>query len=1046
MKSKVIYPLLIYGLLILFQQASAQSQTKATGKVISTDGGAIPNATVEVLNVKTQQKQTVGSNAEGMFNLENLTVDGVYNIYVHHMGFQRDSVMNFVAKVNQTNSILIRLKPDDTELDEVVVIGYGTVQKKDLTGAVSSVDGKDIAVRKTTQLSQALQGAVPGVMATRTNNAPGAAATIRVRGITTITEGGLNPLVILDGVPISGLDQVNPNDIENVTVLKDAASASIYGSRAAAGVILITSKRGVDGKLSLEYNTDLGFETPTELPEYVGAQRYLQLVNELRWNDNNNNANEYPIYAKDLVDNYINLNKENPNQYPITDWQDVLLKKRANRQSHQLAVSGSGKHLRTRFSLGYDDTDALYVHRNYERLTARVNNNIDVNKYLSAVIDLNFKRTTDNRPYINTVDQDNPGFGGLIDPMYRMGITAPIYAAMWDDGRLASGKDGDNIYGMLNFGGHNKYQYSQFGGKVGLDVKPLDGLTLTGVIAPIFNFNRSKLFKTKVPYTAWNNPDQRLGYINGFDATKLNEGRVEEYQYTTQFLGNYTKGFGKHNLNLLAGYEFFYLNNESLGASRDQYLLSGYPYLDIGPLDFRDNNGSAYENAYRSYFGRAMYNYANKYFIQANIRYDGSSRFAKDFRWGVFPSVSAAWTVSEESFMKEISWLNFFKIRASYGTLGNERIGNYPYQSLIQFSNGALFYNGNEVVSAQSAAQWQYAIRDITWEKTESYDMGLDFIGLNNRLSATFDVYKKITSDMLLALQIPGYIGFENPNQNTGIMDTKGWELTLGWKDRINKFNYGISFNISNFKSKMGDLGGTEFLGDQVKKQGSEFNEWYGYISDGLFQTADEVANSPVLNANVKPGDVKYRDISGPDGTPDGKISPEYDRVLLGGSLPQYLYGGQINVGYSGLNLNVVVQGVGKQNTRQTADMIQPYQQNWGNFLSILDGNTWSKYNSEEQNRNAQYPRYSNTSASNNYAMSDFWMINGKYFRLKSVSLSYQIPEAFLTKYHVQGLGFSFTANDILTVNKFPKGWDPEMQKFNYPITASFLFGVNVKF
>ena len=311
MKSKVIYPLLIYGLLILFQQASAQSQTKATGKVISTDGGAIPNATVEVLNVKTQQKQTVGSNAEGMFNLENLTVDGVYNIYVHHMGFQRDSVMNFVAKVNQTNSILIRLKPDDTELDEVVVIGYGTVQKKDLTGAVSSVDGKDIAVRKTTQLSQALQGAVPGVMATRTNNAPGAAATIRVRGITTITEGGLNPLVILDGVPISGLDQVNPNDIENVTVLKDAASASIYGSRAAAGVILITSKRGVDGKLSLEYNTDLGFETPTELPEYVGAQRYLQLVNELRWNDNNNNANEYPIYAKDLVDNYINLNKEN---------------------------------------------------------------------------------------------------------------------------------------------------------------------------------------------------------------------------------------------------------------------------------------------------------------------------------------------------------------------------------------------------------------------------------------------------------------------------------------------------------------------------------------------------------------------------------------------------------------------------------------------------------------------------------------------------------------------------------------------------------------
>src|SRR5690606_4022156 len=329
----------------------------------------------------------------------------------------------------------------------------------------------------------------------------------------------------------------------------------------------------------------------------------------------------------------------------------------------------------------------------------------------------------------------------------------------------------------------------------------------------------------------------------------------------------------------------------------------------------------------------------------ANIRYDGSSRFAKEYRWGVFQSVSAGWSIAEENFMKDVSWLNFLKLRASNGTLGNERIGNYPYQSLIQFSNTALFYTGNQVTSQQSASQWQYAIRDITWEKTESYDVGLDFVGLNNRLNATFDVYNKITSDMLLALQIPVFIGFENPNQNTGKMNTKGWELAVGWKDNINKLTYGLSFNISNFKSVMGDLGGTEFLGNQVKMEGSEFNEWYGYLSDGLYQTADEVAGSPVLNANVKPGDVKYKDVSGPDGVPDGIISPEYDRVFLGGSLPQYLYGGQLNLGYGGLSLNVVIQGVGKQNVRQTTDMIQPYQQNWGNFLSILDGNTWSKYN-----------------------------------------------------------------------------------------------------
>src|SRR5690606_34141648 len=220
--------------------------------------------------------------------------------------------------------------------------------------------------------------------------------------------------------------------------------------------------------------------------------------------------------------------------------------------------------------------------------------------------------------------------------------------------------------------------------------------------------------------------------------------------------------------------------------------------------------------------------------------------------------------------------------------------------------------------------QWQYAIRDITWEKTESYDIGVDLVALDNRLNATFDVYNKITSDMLLALQIPIYIGFDNPNQNTGKMNTKGWEFAIGWKETKDKFNYGLSFNISNFKSVMGDLGGTEFLGDQVKMQGSEFNEWYGYLSDGLYQSQQEVDNSAVLNANVKAGDVRYKDISGPEGIPDGIISPEYDRVFLGGSLPQYLYGGQLNVGYAGLNLNVVVQGVGKQNTRQTTDMIRP--------------------------------------------------------------------------------------------------------------------------
>lgn len=1029
----ILIKFMLLGLLFpYFSIGFAQSSLRVTGKVVDAEGNALPGATVDLVHERTSKKLNFVADNEGLFVLSPLVVGENYSIFAHHLGYSTDSVKHFVATPTSKNTVLIRLKSNAGTIDEVVVIGYGSVQKKDLTGAISTVSGKDVQTRKSTQLSQALQGSIPGVMVTRSNNSPGSTAQVRVRGITTITEGGMNPLIILDGVPIADMNAVNPNDVENITVLKDAASASIYGARAAAGVILITSKRGEEGKVALEYNGEYGFEKPTKLPDYVDAVRYLQLSNELRWNDNNNNDNEYPIYAKDLIENYHQNNNQKPDQYPMTDWKKMILKNSAARQSHLLSVTGAGKALRTRFSLGYDNSEGLYIDRSYKRITARVNNDIKINDYISTIADVNFKRSLN----------DNPS----IDPMYRIGITAPIYAARWQDGRVASGKDGDNIYGMITEGGFKNYQYNQIAGKLALDIKPIEGLKLTGVFSPLLNFDKSKLFTKKIPYTAWDNPNQNIGFINGYNQTNLNETRVESYEYTAQFLANYQKSFGSHNVNVLGGYESYYYFNENLAASRDQYLLTNYPYLDLGPLEFRDNKGGAYENAYRSYFGRLMYNYANKYFLQANIRYDGSSRFAPKHRWGTFPSFSAGWTLSEEDFLKGASWIDFLKVRASYGTLGNERIGNYPYQALLKFENSSLFYKGNEVVSAQSAAQWQYAIRNISWEKTESFDVGLDYVGLNSRLNLTFDYYKKITNDMLLELQIPQYIGFDNPNQNTGKMHTKGWDFVVGWKDKIGNFSYGINVNLSDFKSVMGDLGGTEFLGDQIKVQGSQFNEWYGYISDGLYQTQEEVSGSAVLNANVKAGDVRYRDISGPDGVPDGKISPEYDRILLGGSLPRYMYGGTINLGFKDLSFSFVFQGLGKQNARLTTDMVQPYQQNWGNFPLFLDGETWSRYNSVAQNNTARYPRYSNTSANNNYAMSDFWLFNGRYFRLKTIGVNYNVPTAFLTRYKIKGLGISGTISDLFTANKYPKGWDPEMASFAYPITTSFLLGLSLKF
>jgi len=960
-------------------------------------------------------------------------IDGEYQINVP----DQDAVLVFSflgyitreESLNNRQVIDVTLEPDMSELGEVVVVGYGTQKKSDLTGAVATIGGRDLADRRTPNVSQALQGQVSGVMVTRSNNAPGSSANIRIRGVTTI--GDSNPLIIMDGVPVNSIDHINPNDIENISVLKDAASASIYGSRAAAGVILVTTKRAKKGELSLNYNFEYGTEVPTRIPEYVDVTRYMEIVNELRWNDNGNDGNEYPLYPQDMVENYMELNASNPDLYPNTDWVGLILKSNAPRQRHALDISGGSEAIRTKASIVYDKFDALYEGRTFERVTARVNTDGNITNRLGFTADIFLRREILNQP--------------SIDPIYYMNISAPVYAAEWQDGRVAEGKTGANIYGQLKYGGFRQNWENQVGGRLGLNYEVMDGLKISAIASPNFGFNKGKNFQKRVTYTAWDDPAATLGTLQWANSTNLNESRNDNYNLTTQLLINYDKVIGKHNLSLMAGNESFQAFSENLGASRDQFLLDNYPYLNLGPLEFRGNSGSAFENAYNSWFGRVSYNYEEKYFLQGNIRYDASSRFAQDYRWGSFPSFSAGWVLTKETFLQDASAVSFLKLRGSYGTLGNERIGNYPYQSTIGFSN-VLFHQGSNVVSSQSAAQWQYAIPDISWEKTSSYNFGVDANFLNYRLSVSGEYFKKTTRDMLLPLEIPDYIGFDNPEQNTGEMYTEGWEMDLGWADDINELSYSVNFNLSDFRSVMGDLGGIQFLGNQVRMEGSEFDEWYGYVSDGLYQSQEEVNNSAVMNANVRPGDVKYVDISGPNGEPDGRISPEYDRVLLGGSMPRFLYGGNIRLDYKNFDFGLVVQGVGKQNSRLSGLMVQPIMENWGHVPKILDGEFWSTYNTDQENREVSYPRLSRNSEGNNFAMSDFWLINGAYFRLKNISLGYTLPRPVVERLGMQNIRVYTNASDVWTVNSYPPGWDPEVSASGYPITTSFLMGVSVQF
>lgn len=638
-----------------FQRESKRTADRKIKGVVG-DGNNEPliGATVKV---KGTNIVTV-TDMDGNFELE---VPSGAELVVSYIGFNDQTV-----KISGSKSKYdVELQENTNSLDELVVIGYGTVKKKDLTGAVAAVKGDELVNKRTTMLSNALQGSLSGVTVTRNSSAPGSgASSIRVRGITTIGES--SPLVIVDGVE-STLDYVNANDVESISVLKDAAAASIYGSKAAAGVILVTTKRGNDtGKIDLKYNAEFGWEIRTKQPSMVGVTRYLEMNNELQYNDNPSGG-FFQVYTADQTKNWVKYNQTDPNNYPITDWQGLILNSSAPRMTHSLTVSGGNKAVKSVATLTYDEVDGLYDGRGFQRYMFRANNDFNINKKLSASLDVSIRHAKSRNQ--------------IYDPFSAMRLMPAIYPAMWSDGRIASGKSGSNPYGLLKNGGRTVSHSTQLSGKGSLTYKPLTGLSLSAIISPFINYQKSKQFKLACWYTLPDDPDVIGGYLDAgslYATNKLTEGRNDNWHVTSQLLANYMRTFGKHDITVMAGFENYYMKSENLSAARDQYELTNYPFLNIGSEDFQTNSGTGAEYTSNSFFGRLLYSYANRYLFQANVRRDGSSRFAKNYRWGTFPSFSAGWVMSEEPFMQKanLPWLSYLKLRASWGKLGNERIGS----------------------------------------------------------------------------------------------------------------------------------------------------------------------------------------------------------------------------------------------------------------------------------------------------------------------------------------------------------------------------------
>lgn len=1014
---------MLVALLICSLPAFAQTR-EISGTVTGDDSEPVVGASILVPGTTTGASTDIN----GKFTL--VLPSSAGSILVSCIGYEEKTV-----RLGQESRYDIILQTDTNLLDEVVFIGYGTMKKKDLTGSLSTIQGSSISKRQTTEITNALQGQIAGLTVTRSSSGPGSTATLRVRGITSMQES--SPLIIIDGIPGS-LADVAPSDIQDLTVLKDAASAAIYGSRAAAGVVLVTTKRAKDGeKTKIDFNYSISLDFPTAMPEYTDAVGYMRAMNELAYNDNPSAGIE-SVWQKDYIDNYAYLHSTNPDLYPDTDWAGMILRKCAPRQNFALNVSGGTKKLRSKLSVVYDNVDGLYTSKtyNYDKYTVRLNNDFEINKYISLSADVNMRMSKAQAPHFS--------------PAAWMRNAAPIYPAMWSDGRVASGKDGNNPYAKMMYGGTKDTQTLVGGGKLQLDIRPVDGLVISGVFSPKFTEVKVKDFNKAVTYTPYDDPNGMQRYLSSANTTDLSEERRSSYSHTVQVFANYNANWGKHYFGAMVGMEEYYYKYENILASKTNFVTDYYPYLSAGPNDtVVADNDAPYENAYLSVYGRLTYNYDNRYYIQANLRSDASGRFAKAYRWGLFPSVSLGWVISREGFMKNQDVVSFLKLRASYGNLGNERIGNYPYQTTMSFTNPAVFF-GSTVTAAQGVTNSKLAIEDITWETTTTYDVGLDLNFLSDRLTLSADGYYKNTRNMLIELDIPTFMGYSAPDQNAGDMHTWGWDLNIGWNDTVGDFSYGINFNLSDYKSTMGDIGDKlQISSGKIIASGLEYQAWYGYISNGIFQTEDEVAAASALtSASVRAGDIRYVDLSGANGVPDGIINTTYDRTVIGSSLPRLNYGGSIFLSWKGLDFNLSFQGVGKRDAILTEQMVQPLYSYWGNVPTFVAASHWSPFNTVSENEAAKYPRYSQTTGTSgqNYAVSDFWLINGAYFRVKDISLGYTIPMKATKKFGVETLRFGVSLSDFFTISHFPKGWDPEVSSTGYPITKGVIFSANIKF
>lgn len=986
-------------------QALQQQGRTIRGTVTDSNGEPVIGATIVVQGDAARGTVT---DIDGKFILSNLPENAVLQITYVGMKPQEVSTAG-------RSTIDVILEADTELLEEIVVVGYGVQKKVNLTGSISSINEKDIERLNVTQPSQLLAGLASGITVTQSSGQPGKdAATLRIRGLGTFSSAGTSPLVLIDGIS-SDLDNINANDIESISILKDAASASIYGTRAANGVILIETKKGKEGVTKVSYRSNFGIQRPSEIPKIVDSWEYAEMINEALRNAGSN---------QQYTDSEINKFKsgEDQDNYPNKRHYDDLVKTGNGFQmEHYLNLSGGNNQNSYLFSIGYLNQNGFVDETNHNHYNILFNANSKVSNSFKFNVKFQGRAGTTSEP---TTIRSGEGVDGLLD--YALKIPNTI-AGKKSDGYYGQ-QTGFTIEGWMDSEAFIKNTSNRMNVSSGFEWDINKSLKLTGLAG--YNYDNTK-YKRFWPLLV---VDQT--YTES--PSELTETRTENSLLTLQSFLNYNKTFGAHEVHALAGYSQEHNVNSWLNASRDNFPSNTLYEISAGAPSNQLNSGSGYEWALQSFFGRINYIYKRRYLLEANTRYDGSSRFPASKRWGLFPSLSAGWILSEESFFQS-GLFNHLKLRASWGKLGNQNIGNYPYQQILTLGINAPFGVSEKMFSG--AAATVVPSSDITWESTRIIDLGLDFGLNNNKVNASIDIYDKLTSDILYNVTASHVLGMTPSVQNAGVVSNKGIDLSIQHQNQIGDFSYNISGNFSYVKNKVKELASVIQDVNSGLFVGHSLQSIYGYVADGLFVDKQDVESYPIQPRIAAPGDIKLMDISGPDGVPDGIVNADYDRKIIGNRFPKYTYGFTFSPRYKNFDLFINLYGVAGVNKILGGFADNAFYQ--GSNPQVWMKNRWTK---ENPNPKASYPRLLVVGGGEQqFYSSTFVMQDASFLRISNIQLGYTIPQKWVKNIWMSNLYVYINVKNPFTFDHFREGWDPEMGG-GYPPVRLFSGGININF